>query len=47
MLDPAFKAKWLADLRSGVYPKTKGHLKDGLGFEFPDMRPSPHHLLPR
>lgn len=32
MLDPAFKEKWLADLRSGVYPKTKGHLKDGVGF---------------
>lgn len=32
MLDPAFKAKWLADLRSGVYPKTKRHLKDGVGF---------------
>ncbi len=31
-LDPAFKAKWVAALRSGAYPQTKGKLRDPDGY---------------
>jgi hypothetical protein len=31
-MTPEFKAKWLADLRSGAYPKTTRHLKDDKGY---------------
>ncbi len=31
-MTPELKAKWLADLKSGKYPKTKGHLKDETGY---------------
>lgn len=30
-LDPDFKARWLDDLRSGKYIKTKKHLRDARG----------------
>jgi hypothetical protein len=32
MMNPEFKSKWIADLRSGVYKQTKSVLYDGDGY---------------
>lgn len=32
MIDPQFKADWIAALRSGRYPQTTGRLKDAFGY---------------
>lgn len=31
-MTPELKAAWVSDLKSGKYPKTKGHLKDTTGY---------------
>lgn len=31
-MTPELKEKWLTDLKSGKYPKTRGHLKDKIGY---------------